>query len=314
MTRYIISRLLAAIPTLLGVTIVLFLALRILPGDPVSVILSQAEATTSPEVIAQLRSDLGLDQPLWMQYLYFLGSIFTFELGTSYATRQSVGSMIAPQIGPTIQLALAAVLVSAVVGILLGALAAVYRNSWIDAIVRVFSIVFAAMPNFWLGLLLIMLFSFTFQLFPATGTDGFAALVLPAVTLGLSASGVVARVVRNSLIETLGDQFVLALHAKGIRPHIVVLKHVLRNAIIPAVTVLGVQAGTLVAGAVIVEVVFARRGLGQLLVQAVANNDFAVIQGVVLVVAFVYVSVNIIVDVSYAYIDPRTRKSVTGAV
>lgn len=311
MPRYIVRRLLAAIPTLLGVTVILFVALRLLPGDPVSVLIGASQG--SNEVADALRDQFGLNDPPLIQYLHFLGSIFTGELGTSYVTRQSVGSMIASQIAPTLILAASAALVSAVVGIGLGALAAIQRDRWPDTVIRVLSLVFTAMPNFWLGLVLIVIFAFGLRLLPATGTDGIQYLVLPAITLGLSASGVIARVVRNSLIETMGDSFVLALYAKGLRPRVVVVKHVLRNAIIPAVTVLGIQLGALVAGAVIVETVFARRGIGQVLVQAVANNDFPVIQGVVLVIAVIYIVINIVVDVSYAYIDPRVRRSVVGA-
>ncbi len=311
MPRYIVRRLLAAIPTLLGVTVILFVALRLLPGDPVSVLIGVSQG--SDEVANALREQFGLNDPPFIQYLSFLGSIFTGDLGISYVTRQTVGSMIASQIAPTLILAGAAALVSALVGIGLGALAAIQRDRWPDTLIRVLSLVFTSMPNFWLGLVLIVIFAFGLRLLPATGTDGIQFLILPAVTLGLSASGVIARVVRNSLIETMGDSFVLALYAKGLRPRVVVIKHVLRNAIIPAVTVLGIQLGALIAGAVIVETVFARRGLGQVLVQAVANNDFPVIQGVVLVIAVIYIVINIIVDVSYAYIDPRVRSSVLGA-
>ncbi|QFG69480.1 ABC transporter permease [Ornithinimicrobium pratense] len=311
MPRYVVRRLLAAIPTLLGVTVILFVALRLLPGDPVSVLIGVSQG--SDEVADALREQFGLDDPPFIQYLHFLGSIFTGDLGTSYVTRQTVGSMIASQIAPTLILASAAALVSAVVGISLGALAAIQRDRWPDTLIRVLSLVFTAMPNFWLGLVFIVIFAFGLRLLPATGTDGLKFLILPAITLGLSASGVIARVVRNSLIETMDDSFVLALYAKGLRPRVVMVKHVLRNAVIPAVTVLGLQLGALIAGAVIVETVFARRGLGQVLVQAVANNDFPVIQGVVLVIAVIYIVINIVVDLSYAYIDPRVRSAVVGA-
>lgn len=308
MARYAALRLMTALPTLLGVTVILFITLRLLPGDPVSVLVAEGAATQ--DGADALRAQFGLDQPLWRQYLDFLHSVVTLDFGTSYTTRQSVGTMIGAQIAPTLQLAGAAALVSAAVGIVLGALAAVKRDRWPDNVIRVLSIVFTAMPNFWLGLLLIMVFAFSLRLLPATGTDGLQALVLPAVTLGLSASGTIARLVRNSLIETMGEGFVLALTAKGLHPRVVLLKHVLRNAVIPAVTVLGIQLGALIAGAVIVETVFARRGLGQILVQAVASNDFPVIQGVVLVIAVVYIVVNILVDLSYAQIDPRVRTAV----
>ena len=304
---FILKRIAAAIPTILGVTIVLFVALRLLPGDPVAVILGSAPAT--PEIEAALRTQFGLDKPIWMQYLDYLGNALTLDLGTSYSTRESVTSMIAGQIWPTLQLALAAAAVSAVTGIMFGALAAMNKGHWPDVVIRVLSLVNTSMPSFWVGLLLIMVFSFRLNWFPAAGSGDLATLVLPAIALGLSAGGTVARLVRNSVIDVLGENFVSALYAKGLGRKVIVLKHVLRNAVIPTVTVVGLQLGALVAGAVIVEAVFARQGLGQMLVQGIGSNDFPVVQGVVLVIAVIYVLINIVVDISYAYIDPRIRRS-----
>lgn len=304
----IAKRVAIGIPTLLGVTILLFIALRLLPGDPISVLLAGAPAT--PEAAETLRRQFGLDQSIFQQYIAFLTDALTFDLGLSYVTRQPVATMIGQQILPTLQLALAAALVSAIFGIALGSLAAMYRNHWPDAVIRVLSLVNTSMPSFWLGLLLIMTFSFTFKLFPATGNEGPASLVLPAVTLGLSAAGTVTRLVRNSVIEVIGENFVTALYAKGLSRQIVIMKHVLRNAVIPTVTIVGLQLGALIAGAVIVETVFARQGLGQMLVFAIAGKDYPVVQGVVLVIATLYIAINIIVDISYAYIDPRVRDAV----
>lgn len=304
----ILKRILIGIPTLLGVTVILFVTLRVLPGDPVSVMLAGAPST--PEVVAQLRQDFGLDRPLLAQYWDFLVKACSLNFGESYTTRRAVSAMIGEQILPTLQLAVAAALVSAVVGIVLGSLAAMYRNRWIDSVIRVVSLINLSMPSFWVGLMLIILFSFTLNFFPATGNAGFASLVLPAFTLGLSAAGTVTRLVRNSVLEVLGENFVTALYAKGLPRRTVISKHVLRNAIIPTVTIVGLQLGALIAGAVIVEAVFARRGIGQMLVQAIAAQDFPVVQGVVLVIAVIYIIINIAVDVSYAYIDPRVRDAV----
>lgn len=305
------KRVLAGIPTLLGVTVVLFVTLRMLPGDPLAVILAGAPAT--PEVVENLRAQFGLDEPLFQQFLQFLGNALTLDFGSSYATRQPVSGMIADNIGPTLQLAFAAAVISAVVGILLGSLAAIRRNGIVDGIVRVLSLINTSMPSFWVGLLLIMFFSFQLELFPATGSEGLDTLILPAVTLGLSAAGTVTRLVRNSVIEVLGENFVTALYAKGLRPRVIVMKHVLRNAVIPTVTIVGLQIGGLVAGSVIVETVFTRQGIGQMLVQAIGGKDYPVIQGVVLVIAVIYILINIIVDVSYAYIDPRVRSALAKA-
>ncbi|WP_127573870.1 ABC transporter permease [Georgenia faecalis] len=309
---YVIGkRVLAGIPTLLGVTVILFITLRLLPGDPLAALLGGAAAT--PEMVTNLEAQFGLDQPLIVQYWRFLTDALTFDLGTSYTSRQPVSGMIVDKIGPTIQLALAAAAVSAVTGIVLGSIAAIRRNGPVDSAIRVLSLVTTAMPSFWVGLLLIMVFSLTLGWFPATGNDGLLALVLPAITLGLSAAGTVTRLVRNSVIEVMGDTFVTALHAKGLRSGVVVMKHVLRNAIIPTVTIVGLQLGALVAGAVIVEAVFTRQGLGQMLVQAIAGNDYPVIQGVVLVIAALYILINIVVDISYAVIDPRVRSAAANA-
>lgn len=301
------KRVLAGIPTLLGVTVVLFITLRLLPGDPMAVILGGAPAT--PEVVENLRAQFGLDEPLFQQFVQFLASALVLDFGSSYASRQPVSGMIADNIGATLQLAFAAAAISAVVGILLGSLAAIRRNGIVDGIVRVLSLINTSMPSFWVGLLLIMFFSFQLNLFPATGSEGIETLVLPSLTLGLSAAGTVTRLVRNSVIEVLGEHFVTALHAKGLRPRVVVMKHVLRNAVIPTVTIVGLQIGGLVAGSVIVETVFTRQGIGQMLVQAIGGKDYPVIQGVVMVIAVIYIVINIIVDVSYAYIDPRVRSA-----
>ncbi|MCQ9389564.1 ABC transporter permease [Brevibacterium sp. 50QC2O2] len=300
-----VRRLVAAIPTLIGVTLVLFLVLRVLAGDPVTVLLAGGQST--PEVEAELRQQFGLDKPLWLQYLVFVGGIFKGDLGLSYATRLPVADLLLGQILPTLALALSAAVVSALIGIILGSLAAMFKGSWVDSVIRVISLLNTSMPSFWVGLLLIVVFAFGLGWFPATGSDGFNTLVLPAIALGLSAAGTVARLVRNSVVDVLGENFVTALHAKGLSMGAIVVKHVLRNAIIPTVTIVGLQLGNLVAGAVIVEAVFSRQGLGQMLVQGVASSDFPVIQAVVLVIAVIYILINILVDLSYAVIDPRVK-------
>ncbi|WP_119696193.1 ABC transporter permease [Microbacterium halotolerans] len=305
MLRVVLSRIGAAIPTLLGVMVIIFITLRMLPGDPIATILGGADA--SPETVANLRAQFGLDGSMIEQFWIFFRDVVTFDFGTSYATRQPVSATIAQQLPHTLQLALAAAAVSASVGILLGVAAAIQRGGIADALIRVLSLINTSMPSFWLGLLLIMAFSFGLGWFPATGSGSFAQLVLPAITLGLSAAGTVTRVVRNSVIEVLGENYVTALFAKGLRRRAVVGIHVLRNAVIPTVTVVGLQLGALLAGAVIVEAVFSRQGIGQSLVQAINGQDYPMVQGVVFVIAVLYVVINLIVDISYAYIDPRVR-------
>jgi ABC-type dipeptide/oligopeptide/nickel transport system permease component len=305
----VIKRVLIGIPTLIGVTIALFLALRVMPGDPVSVLLAGNPAT--PEQIAALKHQFGLDGSLVHQYWIFITSLLHWDLGTSYQYRQPVTTLISQQIGSTIELALAAALVSAVVGIALGATAAIFRNTWVDNAIRVGSLIVTAMPSFWVGVLLIEILSFAIPIFPATGSGSFMQLVLPAATLGLSAAGTVTRLVRNSVIEVLGENFVTALYAKGLRQRVVIFKHVLRNAVIPTVTIVGLQIGALLAGAVIVETVFSRRGIGRMLIAAIDGQDYPMIQAIVLIIAIAYIGINIIVDVSYSFIDPRIRSAVT---
>ncbi|GAB3276577.1 ABC transporter permease [Kineosporia babensis] len=308
---YLIARrILAGIPTLLGVTLVVFLILRLVPGDPVAGLLSGGPAT--PELVAGLRAQFGLDQPLPVQYLSFLGDALQGDLGTSYATGQSVTSMISGQLLPTVQLAFAAALLSTVAGIGLGVLAAAVRNSFTDGLIRVFSVLGTAMPTFWIGLMLILVVSFQFRMLPATGSDGFQRLILPAVALAVPAIGVMTRLVRANVLEVLGENFVTALHAKGLSYRTILLRHVLRNAVLPAVTVAGLQIGGLLAGAVVVETVFARQGLGNLILQAITRNDYPVLQGVVIVIGALVVLVNIVVDLVYGAVDPRIRSSLAG--
>lgn len=309
MASVVVKRIVLGIPTLIGVTILLFVTLRLLPGDPVTILTSGAP--TTPEVRAELRDQFNLDEPIVVQWFHYATDALRLDFGTSFTTRQPVGDMIADQIWPTIQLAAAAALVSATVGIVAGTLAAMFRDTWFDGGIRVVSLVNTAMPSFWAGLLLIMTFSFRFELFPATGSDGLSSLVLPAITLGLAAAGTVTRLVRNSVLEAQGENFVTALHAKGLASRQIMGKHVLRNAVIPTVTVVGYQLGALLAGAVIVETVFARQGIGRMLTQAVQGKDYPVVQGIVLVIATAYIAINIVVDVSYSYIDPRVREPVT---
>jgi peptide/nickel transport system permease protein len=298
----ILKRLLAGIPTLLAVALVVFLILRLVPGDPIRALLSSSPP--SPGLEERLRSQLGLDVPIPQQFISFLWDALHGDFGSSYATRQPVTTVIGQQLMPTLQLALAATVLTAVLGITFGVLAATYRNSVLDGAIRLFSLLSTSMPSFWVGLLLIMFVAFQLRLVPATGSGGFDQLILPAITLGLPAAGVVTRIVRNN------ENFVTALRAKGMGAGSIMLKHVLRSAVIPAVTVVGLQIGVLLAGAVIVEQTFARQGIGKLLVQAILSGDYPVVQGIVLLIAAIYILVNILVDIAYTVIDPRIRMAV----
>lgn len=304
-------RVLAAVPVLFGVSVAVFVALHVVPSDPTAVLLEGVPA--SPAVARALQHELGLDDPLLVQYWHFVSGALHGDLGTSFTTQQSVASMIGSQMGATLELTVAAVGLTAVLGVSLGVLAALFRDTWFDSVVRVVSLLGTAMPIFWTGTLLMLVFSFTWQLFPASGSDGVQTLVLPSIALAFLASGLLIRLVRNSVIEVLGDSFVTALHAKGLPPWRITAQHVLRNALIPAVTVIGLQIGGLLSGAVVTEVVFARQGLGRLLITGIKDQDYPVIQGTVLVIAVIYLLVNIVVDLSYAFIDPRIRTAMEQA-
>jgi len=275
------------------------------PGDPVKIML--AEFVTTPDQIAQMRAQLHLDEPVLKQYGRFVGSALRGELGVSIRSRRPVTAEITENIGSTGQLALASMLVAIGLGVPLGLLAALGRNSWLDVAAMVVALLGVAMPSFWLGFLLIFVFSLHLGWLPATGGGDLLHLVMPAVALGMIAAAIIARLTRSSMLEVLGQDYVRTARAKGLGSGSVIVRHALRNALIPVVTVFGLQFGNLLAGAVIVETVFSRPGLGRLIVGGILAKDFPLVQGTVLFVAAAYVLINVMVDVAYAYVDPRIR-------
>jgi peptide/nickel transport system permease protein len=284
MLRYVQLRLLTAIPTIVGLSILVFLMVHLLPGDAVDVMLTQQGATA--EQLKQLKAQLGLDDPLWEQYGRFARDALHGDLGRSLFSHQPVIDQILEQFPATIQLTLAGMALALVFGIPLGMLAA---------------------PSFWLGLLLIYLFGMKLPLFPVAGTLGWKSLVLPAITLGFHSTGIIARLTRSSMLEVLRNEYVTTARAKGLGERAVLVRHTLRNAILPVVTVIGLQFGYLLGGAVIIETVFARQGVGRLVVQAIQQRDGPLVQGTVLFLAVIFVSANLVVDLSYAALDPRIR-------
>jgi len=305
MLRYLQRQLLLAVPVVIGVSVVVFSIVHLLPGDPVLVMLSGANAT--PEQVAELRSQLRLDDPIVVQYLRFLGRAAVGDFGRSIFSRRPVIDEIADQLPSTLQLAGAAILIAAGLGLTLGILAALRHNTWVDRLAMLVALGGVSMPSFWLGLLLIFVFSLQLGWLPATGQGGLERLILPAATIGLGYSAVVARLVRSSFLEVLGNGYIATARSKGLSERLVVLKHALGNALIPVVTIIGVQIGNLLAGTIVVETVFSRRGMGRLAVTAVLDKDYPLIQGVVLVSAIGYVLINLLVDLSYSIIDPRIR-------
>lgn len=305
MSRFLLSRLAATIPVLLGVWFLVFMMLHLVPGDPVKIML--ADFQTSPEQVVLLRSQLHLDDPLPKQFGRFVANAARGDLGLSIRSKRPVRTEIADNLGSTLQLAIAALLIAIVIGVTLGMIAAIHQNGWLDFGPMLLALCGVSMPSFWLGLLLIFLFSLRLGWFPATGGGDLKHLVLPALTLGLSASAIIARLTRSSMLEVLRQEYMTTARAKGLRETRVLIRHGFKNALIPVVTIFGLQFGSLMAGTVIVETVFARPGIGRLIVTAILAKDFPVVQGIVLLIATTYVIVNLIVDVSYGILDPRIR-------
>jgi ABC-type dipeptide/oligopeptide/nickel transport system permease component len=305
MRGYVRRRLLATIPVVLGVSILTFSALHLLPGDPVMVMLG--ESADSPERAAALRAELGLDDPIAVQYARYLGNALRGDLGRSIRSNRPVLDEIRQQAPSTLELTLAGLGAATVLGVSLGVLAARHRNTWLDRVSVAVSLFGGAMPSFWLGMLLIFLFALRLGWLPATGQGGLERLVLPALTLALQAMAVIALVTRARMREVLAREYVTTARAKGVSERVLLLRHALRNALLPVVTIVGLQFGALLGGSVIIENVFARQGMGRLAVEAILNRDMPIVQGVVLVAGVIYVLINLLVDLVYATLDPRIR-------
>lgn len=305
MSSYVRTRLTLAIPVLLGVSIAVFAMLRLLPGDPAQIML--AESGASAERVAALRQQLGLDDPLPVQYGRFLMGALRGDLGRSILSNRPVTQEIAGQLPSTIELTLAAMAVAIGIGVPLGLLAATHHNGPLDLGAMALALGGVSMPSFWLGVLLILLFSLRLGWLPATGQGGIERLILPAFTLGFGAAAIIARLVRSSVLEVLRHEYVTTARAKGLSPRVVLLRHALKNALIPVVTIVGLQFGALLAGTVVIETVFSRPGVGRMVVNAILIKDFPVAQGAILIIATTYVLANLIVDLLYAWLDPRVR-------
>lgn len=302
--RYALNRLVLAIPVLLGVSVLTFLMLHLVPGDPVAAMFI-GQGGARPEQLAEIRQQLGLNDPLPVQYWNYLTRALRGDLGTSIRTQEPVAALIVRNFPPTLQLTLASMGLAVVVGVALGIVAAIKRGTVVDSLTMLIALAGVSMPGFWLGLLLISVFAVHLRWFPIIGGTGWRGLALPACALGFAAAAIIARMVRSSLLETLGEQYVVTARAKGLAERRVIWRHALRNAAIPVLTIVGLQFGGLLAGAVIIETVFARQGIGRMLVSALQSRDFPVAQGGVLFVAVVYVLVNLAVDLLYGLLDPR---------
>lgn len=302
MGAYILRRLALAVPTLVGVTVVVFALIRLVPGDPARLVLG---LQASEEEVRRLRVELGLDQPLPVQYARFLGRLVQGDLGRSVVTGEPVTREIAARLPATVQLAVASTLLATAAGMAAGVISATRQYSWVDYLVMTVALFGISLPVFWLGLMLMLLFSVHLRWLPAGGYGTPAHLVLPTVTLAAFSVAIIARMTRSSLLEVLHQDYVRTAWAKGLGAQAVVLRHALKNALIPVVTVIGLQFGGLLGGAILTETVFAWPGMGRLLVGAIVARDYPVVQGAVLVFAALFTLVNLAVDVLYAYVDPR---------
>ncbi len=304
MARYLLKRVLLLLPVAWGVSTLVFLLIHLTPGDPVEVMLGE---TALPAVKEGLRRTLHLDQPLLEQYRLFLQGLFTGDLGISLFSREPVSTTIMKALPATLELAVAGLVVALVIALPLGVLAAVKKDSGVDLGSRFAALLGVSIPNFVLGPLLILTFSIELNWLPVSGRGGFGHLILPAVTLGMALAGILSRMVRASLLEVLGQEYIRVARAKGLSERRVILHHGLIASLIPVITIVGLQFGALLSGAIITEIIFAWPGLGRLTLQAIQARDYPLVQGCVLIISFGYVLVNTGTDLLYAYVDPRIR-------
>ncbi|WP_041076356.1 ABC transporter permease [Thermotoga caldifontis] len=304
MLRFIVRRLLLLIPVVIGVSIVSFSIMHMIPGDPARII--AGEGATAEDIMS-IRIKYGLDRPLIEQYFRFMKGVLTNDL-RSIRTERPILSEILPRFANTAQLAFVSIIISSVIGVTLGIVSAVKRNSWVDTFSMVFSLVGVSMPIFWLGILLIILFAVTLRWLPSGGKGGVEHLILPAITLGLATSAIIARMTRASVLEVLNQDYVRTVVAFGLPKRKIIYKYVLRNALIPVVTVIGLQFGYLLGGAVLTESVFGWPGLGRFVVDSIFSRDYIAVQVGIMLIATTFVLVNLAVDLVYAFIDPRLRR------
>jgi peptide/nickel transport system permease protein len=304
MTRFVATRLLSMVPVLFIVSLLTFMMIHLIPGDPVMTLLRGSPATQ--ERIDSIRGELGLDEPLPVQYWTFIKGMATGDI-RSIRTRQSVLGSFLELFPKTLQLAAASLVISILLGVPIGIVAATRQNTFTDYASMVISFVGVSMPDFWLSLMLIYLFAVKLDWVPATGGEGLKRLILPAMVLAVGQAALIARMVRSNMLEVLGDDYIKTARAKGLNERTVVFRHALQNALIPTITIIGLLVGYLLSGAVIVETIFARPGVGRLMVDAILARDYPQVQGLVLLTATIYLLVNAITDISYAMIDPRVR-------
>ena len=306
MLSYILSRLFSALIVILGVVFIVFMLIHMVPGDPIEVMLGESATAADRDL---LRHSLGLDQSLVQQFYQFLNGLLHFDLGDSLHSKKPIANLISERIGPTIELALASLLVAFLIAFPLGIISALKKDHLADAAAMTFSLIGIAIPNFLMGPLLILLFSVSLGWLPVSGKSGLESLILPALTLGTALAAVLSRMIRASLLEVLNEDYIRTAKAKGLSRFRIVTFHAMRNALLPVITLIGLQIGALLAGAVITEMVFSWPGLGQLTIESIQKRDYPVVQACILLISSTYVLINTLTDIAYALLDPRIRLS-----
>lgn len=302
MFTFIIRRMIQTIPVLIGVTILVFMLIHLIPGDPAQII---AGETASPEQVEQMRERLGLNDPLPVQYFRYVGDAIQGDLGESIRNGRPVTEEISTRFWTTVELSIYSTILSVFIGLIAGVISATRRYSFSDVAIMIVALFGLSMPNFWLGLMLIQWFSIDLGWFSPSGWGSWQQNVLPVLTLGTGGAAIIARMTRSSMIEVIGQDYIRTARAKGVKERIVIYRHALKNALIPVVTVVGLQFGGMLGGAVLTEQVFAINGMGRLIIDAIRARDFPIVQGTVLVISLLFVLVNLIVDISYRYLNKR---------
>ena len=304
MGRYILKRLILFFPVVFGVVTLVFFLIHLMPGDPVEVMLGETALSSEKE---DLRKSLGLDKGIGEQYLIFLKNAGKGDLGKSVHTKRPVLETVIERYPATLELTIAALIIAILISIPAGIISAVKKDSFVDRGFMLFALLGVSIPNFWLGPLLIILFSIQLGWLPVAGREGIYHLILPAITLGMGMSAILSRMTRASMLEVLNKEYIITARAKGLSSAVVIMKHAFRNALIPVVTVIGLQFGALLAGAVITETIFSWPGIGRLMIQGIYTRDYPIVQGCILIIALSYVLINLITDILYSYIDPRIK-------
>lgn len=305
MIKYVVRRVLMLIPVLLGVTFIVFSMMYITPGDPAKLVLGD---TATPEALEQYREEQGLNDPFLVQYGNYMKKLLLHgDIGTSYATKKPVIQEISECFPATVKLALSAMVVAVCLGVPIGIISAVKQYSIFDMVSMAFALIGISMPVFWLGLLLILLFAVNLKILPSSGYDGFAYMILPAISLGAQSVAVITRMTRSSMLEVINMDYIKTARSKGQNERVVILKHALGNALIPIITSVGLQFGGLLGGAVLTESIFSIPGIGRLMVDSIKMRDYPVVQGGVLIIAIAFCFVNLFVDLLYAFVDPRIK-------